>query len=89
MLVLENETLKRENEINRRKSTESNNRPLLEAAHQINDLKLEVMHFSKLNQELERNIETAMKEFEPMVQTNQELLQIKANLEEHITRVEN
>lgn len=47
------------------------------------------MHFSKLNQELERNIETAMKEFEPMVQTNQELLQIKANLEEHITRVEN
>ncbi len=65
--MLENETLKRENEIIRRKSTDSNNRPLLEAAHQINDLKLEIMHLSKQNEGLEENIEKAMKEFEPMV----------------------
>ena len=49
LVVLENETLKRENEIIRRRSNESNDRPLIEAANQINDLKLEVINLQKQN----------------------------------------
>jgi len=49
LVVLENETLKRENEIIRRKSNESNDRPLIEAAQQINVLKLEVINLQRQN----------------------------------------
>lgn len=64
MLVLENESLKANNDIFRRASTDDNNRPLMEAANQIDTLKKENLRLTKSNEEQEINIKKAMTEFE-------------------------
>ena len=57
-------------DIVRRKSNEDNNKPLIEAANQINSLKKEIMKLTRSNETQEKEIEKAMKEFEPLILIN-------------------
>lgn len=68
--MLDNESLKKEMDIVRRKSNEDNNKPLIEAANQINSLKKEIMKLTRSNETQEKEIEKAMKEFEPLILIN-------------------